>query len=290
MSGNHSKRIRVALMLLFGVIVSGCMPSTTTTRSQSSDDNHASSITAGSEALQEESCQFQGVGADVRVDHGVSLEQLRALAISGDAKSQYLLGASYYLNPGATVDDMRRNYLEAAKWFRMAAEQGTAEGQAAMGWLYEKGHGVTPDLLEASRWYRRAATQGMVEAQYNLALLYHHGRGVTQNDDLAEKWYLQAAEQGHVCAQNNLGGLYEYRTIFLKLLIESTTYRRGDPLTGRHKKYEQAFIQAYKWYAIAASNNLRLAIRNRDKLEPQLTRAELAEAKKLVREWKEQHN
>ena len=132
--------------------------------------------------------------------------------------------------------------------------------------------------------------QGMVEAQYNLALLYHHGRGVTQNDDLAEKWYLQAAEQGHVCAQNNLGGLYEYRTIFLKLLIESTTYRRGDPLTGRHKKYEQAFIQAYKWYAIAASNNPRLAIRNRDKLEPQLTRAELAEAKKLVREWKEQHN
>jgi TPR repeat protein len=264
--------------------------STTTTRSQGSDDNHASSITAGSETLQEESCQFQGVGAGVRDDQGASLEQLRSLAIRGDAKSQYLLGASYYLNPGATVDDMRRNYLEAAKWFRKAADQGSAEGQAAMGWLYEKGHGVTPDLLEASRWYRRAAKQGLSEAQYNLALLYHHGRGgVMHSEDLAEKWYLLAAEQGHACAQNNLGALYEFRTIILKVLADTTTYRRGDLLQGEYKKYERAYIDAYKWYAIAASNNLKRATKNRDKLEPQLTPAELAEAKKLAREWIDKH-
>jgi TPR repeat protein len=269
--------------------VSGCASTTSITGSQGNGDDQTPSIAARSEPSQEESCQVLGIGADARTDNGSSLQQLQSLAISGDVKAQYLLGANYYLNPGATVDEMRRNYQEAANWFRKSAEQGLAEGQAAMGWLYEIGHGVTPDMLEASRWYRKAAKQGMAEAQYSLALLYHHGRGVIQNEDLAEKWYLLAAEQGHVCAQNNLGGLYEYRTIFLKLLADTTTYKRGDPLQGRYKKYEQAYIEAYKWYAIAASNNLGLASKNRDKLEPQLTRAELKEAKKHAQEWIVQH-
>lgn len=285
MASIHTRMMHVALILIVGVLLGGCASTTSTTRTQIDESAHTTH--SQSKQLQEDSCKIIGPSATEGAEQQTQLQELRPLADKGDVKAQYLLGAAYYQNPGTTVDDMRRNYQEAASWFRKSAEQGSADGQAAMGWLHEKGHGVLPDLLEASKWYRKAAKQGMAEAQYSLALLYHHGRGVNQNDDLAEKWYLQAAEQGHVCAQNNLGGLYEFRTLTLEVLIKTTTYKRGDPL--KDKKYERAYIEAYKWYAIAASNNLRMAAQNRDKIEPRLTRTELAEAKKLAREWIDKH-
>ena len=276
-----------ALVLFASVVVIGCASTQGVMGDQYRESVQEDTSSSVAISKEEDSCKIKGPGAAGRAEHDTALKELRPLAEKGDVKAQYLLGTTYYQNPGATIDDMRLNYQEAAQWLRKAAEQGSAEGQAAMGWLYEKGHGVSPDILEASRWYERSAKQGLAEAQYSLALLYHLGRGVNQNDDLAEKWYLLAAEQGHVCAQNNLGGLYESRILTLEILIKTTTYKRGDPL--KDKKYERAYIEAYRWYSIAASNDLKKAIKNRDDLEPKLTRAELAEANKLAREWIEQH-
>jgi hypothetical protein len=39
----------------------------------------------------------------------------------------------------------------------MAAEQGSARGQASLGILYEGGWGVTQDLVEAHKWLNLAA-------------------------------------------------------------------------------------------------------------------------------------
>ncbi|MFP6745782.1 MAG: hypothetical protein VCB77_11420 [Alphaproteobacteria bacterium] len=38
------------------------------------------------------------------------------------------------------------DYTEAAKWYRLAAEQGNAEGQRRLGTLYAEGQGVPQDL------------------------------------------------------------------------------------------------------------------------------------------------
>ena len=48
---------------------------------------------------------------------------------------------------------------------RKAAEQGDADAQSSLGYMYRKGQGVTQDDAEAVNWTRKAADQGNAEAQ-----------------------------------------------------------------------------------------------------------------------------
>ena len=49
-----------------------------------------------------------------------------------------------------------------------AAEQGNAQAQFNLGWMYANGEGVRQDPVQAVQWYRKAAEQGLGNAQYNL--------------------------------------------------------------------------------------------------------------------------
>ena len=90
-----------------------------------------------------------------------------------------------------------KNYLEALKWYRMAADQGNTLGQNNLGVMYEHGLGVDKNYVEALKWYRKAADQGYPLAQSNLGFLYQHGLGVEKNYLEALKWYRLAADQGN---------------------------------------------------------------------------------------------
>ena len=46
------------------------------------------------------------------------------------------------------------------KWFRKAADEGSADGMYRVGWAYEIGRGVAQDRAEALKWYRQAAEAG----------------------------------------------------------------------------------------------------------------------------------
>ena len=74
--------------------------------------------------------------------------------------------------------------------------------------MLAQGQGVPKNGAEAAKWYRLAAEQGHVDAQNNLGLMYAQGQGVPKNGAEAAKWYRLAAEQGHADAQNNLGLMY----------------------------------------------------------------------------------
>lgn len=102
-----------------------------------------------------------------------------------------------------------KDYAEAYKWFKQAADQGNAKGQNGLGILYERGHGITKDITEAIKWYKLSAEQGYASAQNNLGLKYQNGIGVEKDYNEAFKWYLKSAEQGYDIAQNNLGYCYE---------------------------------------------------------------------------------
>ena len=52
-----------------------------------------------------------------------------------------------------------------------AAEQGQAEAQYTLGFMYAKGEGVPQDYAEAMKWFRKAAEQGHAEAQHNLGVM-----------------------------------------------------------------------------------------------------------------------
>ena len=58
----------------------------------------------------------------------------------------------------------KKDYTEAVKWWRKAAEQGNADAQYSLGVCYFFGHGVTKDEAEAVKWLRKAAGLGHREA------------------------------------------------------------------------------------------------------------------------------
>ena len=51
------------------------------------------------------------------------------------------------------------NKAEAFNWYRKATEQGDADAQFNLGWLYENGWGVSKDYAEAVKWWQKAAEQ-----------------------------------------------------------------------------------------------------------------------------------
>jgi hypothetical protein len=94
--------------------------------------------------------------------------------------------------------------LETKERYRDLAS-GMANIQHCLGQMYEKGQGVPQDYAEAARLYRLAAEQGNAAAQNNLAFLYSDGRGVPQDNKEAGRWFRKAAEQGSIPGQTNLG-------------------------------------------------------------------------------------
>ena len=51
---------------------------------------------------------------------------------------------------------VQKDYAQAVKWYRKAAEQGDAMAQGSLGFMYENGRGVQKDKKEAAKWYRKA--------------------------------------------------------------------------------------------------------------------------------------
>src|SRR5450830_626987 len=114
--------------------------------------------------------------------------RLRQDAIGGDANAQTTLALWYH--EGKYVP---KDYAEAVKWSRKAAEQNYALAQYNLGLFYETGQGVLKNTVEAVKWYRSAAEQGQTAAMINLGGLYSNGDGgLTQDYAQAYKWWILA--------------------------------------------------------------------------------------------------
>ena len=128
-------------------------------------------------------------------DYETAFKELLPLAEQGDPESQLILGMIYDLEHRA-VDVLLSgkgsafpaNDGQAARWYRMAAEQDHATAQYRLGELYEAGRGVVRSGREAARWYRMAAEQGHVLAQTSLATQYVTGEGVPPDRVMAYAW------------------------------------------------------------------------------------------------------
>jgi hypothetical protein len=80
------------------------------------------------------------------------IENDRARNSSG-ADIQFNRGVMYYIGQGVAQD-----FVEAAKWFRLAADQGDAAAQGMLGGRYAKGQGVAPDWVAAYALFNLSAT------------------------------------------------------------------------------------------------------------------------------------
>ena len=148
------------------------------------------------------------------------------------------------------------------------AQQGNAQAQTYIGYLYYTGEGVPRDYSAAAKWYRKAAEQGYANAQFRLGDAYHNGQGVSKDYQEAFKWYRKAAEQGVADAQYNLGSSY-YNS-------------QGVP---------RDFVLAHMWWNLSLSKETDDDARKKEfewlnLLEKKMTTEQIAEAQKLAREWK----
>jgi TPR repeat protein len=215
--------------------------------------------------------------AEKRGDYATAFEIVQPLANQGNARAQHELGFMYWSGQG-----VRKDYAEAIKWYRRAAEQGYANAQWSLGHMYRTGTGLPQSYAEAFKWFRLSAEQGYAGSQDALGDMYSNGQGVLKNEAQGVLWYFRAANQGFPHAQLMLG----------------LTYSIGDA------GLPQDWVHSYMWLSLAAANASLIADGSRGGLEwakiakdaisarnstaTFMTREQLAEAQKLVREWKPQ--
>lgn len=179
-------------------------------------------------------------------------QNITKLAKNGDIMAQFFLAGKYYYGYGVP-----KNYSEAMKWYRKAANQGYADAQRSLGRMYHLGQGVPQNYAEAMKWYKKAADQGNVLAQARLGDMYYFGYGVPHNYVEAAKCYRKAAYQGDVMAQRLLGSMYRLG--------------QGVP---------QNFFKAYVWLYIALAYGSEHCTEDLGILSSQMTPQQIAQAQK----------
>jgi len=184
-------------------------------------------------------------------------EDNKAKAENCDATAQLTLGYCYYNGQG-----MATNLVEAAKWFRRAADQGNAGGQSCLGYCYYNGWGVPTNLVEAAKWSRKAADQGFAPAECFVGINYATGIGVATNLVEAVKWFRKAADQGDAGGQYSLGYFY-----------------------CNGAGVETNAVEGYKWCSLASAQGNEPAKKILAILEKRMTPDQIAEAQRLSREF-----
>jgi TPR repeat protein len=165
---------------------------------------------------------------------------------------------------GKQVSEVSVKGSAAIQQLRAQAEKGNVEAQFALAQAYDRGRDVPIDKVEAVRWYTRAAEQGDAFSQYLLGNNSWNGTGMPKSDQEAVRWWQRAAAQGFAPAQSSLG-----RAL----------------LTGGQGVLPDK-TQAYVWLALSAGQGDQEADQQRATLVKQLQPDQLAQAKRLVKEWK----
>ena len=249
-------------------------------------------------------------GRGVIKNPAVAAKWYRKAAEQGHAEAQYNLGRMY--EKGWWWVDSFRDYfektgsrqtsagshqiadhVEAAKWYRMAAEQGHAEAQYHLGVMYLEGSGVPNDGAETVRWYRKAADQGNAdakneierypynkfekilnsaaqgdaEAQYELGCIYANGlgtppRNIPTNIIEALKWFHLAVEQGYKIAEQNSDFLNRFEDALQKAQKgdAEAQYELGRIYETGARMINSDISTAKKWYRLAREQGYEDAV------------------------------
>ena len=108
------------------------------------------------------------------------------------------------------------NYAESLPLLHQGAAQGNFDCLETLAYMYDNGQGVQTDHLEAASWYRKAAELGDVKAMTELASRYQNGFFEIQVDQAeAVLWLRAAAEKGDGESMFRLGQFYENGTMGL---------------------------------------------------------------------------
>ncbi|MCF8474180.1 MAG: SPOR domain-containing protein [Emcibacter sp.] len=175
-----------------------------------------------------------------------------------------ILGIWLYSPAHATVADgvfayEQGDYQKAREEWLPYAALGNANALYNLGQLYRMGRGVEENYIKAEEYYQRAAEQGHIGAQRNLGTLYYFGRTGKVDHEKALKWLTKAAVNGDARSQ----------------LMAGTMYFNGEA-------GEIDAVKAYAWITLAAQAGLRNADDALTKLNNNMTKKQLEQARILA--------
>ncbi|GAF65495.1 hypothetical protein BTS2_2393 [Bacillus sp. TS-2] len=126
------------------------------------------------------------------------IAKIKLSAENGSIEDQVRLGEMHFKGNGVEED-----YIEALKWFSMAAINKNAHALNRLGEMYQYGYGVKSNEQEAVNWYKKAVEKGFSDAEFRLGWMHEKGRGgLTKDLNQALTYYRLAASKGHKTAQD----------------------------------------------------------------------------------------
>lgn len=128
---------------------------------------------------------------------------LRGFAEQGNPGIMQRLAQMYARGQG-----VRRDPVEAVRWYRLAASAGNAVSMTELAMILFEGRGVPADSMEALRLLRQAADSGYMSAQWRYANVLNEGKYTSRDPVLALTYYTRAAEAGFAPAMVDLGVLH----------------------------------------------------------------------------------
>lgn len=179
------------------------------------------------------------------------ISKLTDLADGGNVFAQFELGYYYrYVSPST------RNFKLMAKYYRMAAEQGSVFAQYKLACsCYALGWGVEENKTKAIEWLMKAHAQGYYE-EYTIVEYY----GKLENHDEQLKWLLCGLARDERKFVSELGGFYyrtggvKYRNYAKAIDYYKRSIELGDSFSG-YKEYYIAEMYLEGGYGITASRS-----------------------------------
>lgn len=239
-------------------------------------------------------------GLGVEKDYKKAIELFRTAANNGNVDALYELGEFYYQGIGGF-----KSRTAALKYYFTAATQGHSDSMLKLGKMYEASDGdPSKGPVDAAIWYQKAIDKKNVEALYRLGALHEAGKGVEQDYKKAFDLYKKSYDRGSEEAGLALARLYEDGNGVSQNLnqtrnIYQKAAKTGNPIamleTGRLYRYgiggAKDFIEAYKWFALAAKflddeEKKAAAVVARIETTNNLAENDLNYARKAVTDWK----
>ena len=166
------------------------------------------------------------------------------------------------LDAGLAAYDAR-DYATAMQELRPLAEEGNAEAQYRLGYMYNRGWGIRSNGVEALRWWHLAAEQGHLPAQYKIGDVYENSMndafwGIEQSWNEAKKWYRMAAEQGYTEAQIKLGNMDNFGQEGAKWVRIAAEEGSAEAEFKLGRRYQHGWgvpeddVEATRWFRLAA--------------------------------------
>jgi uncharacterized protein len=184
-------------------------------------------------------------------DYKRAFREFEAAWKTGDPRAAYNIGLMYDGGYGVGSSNM-----EAANWYRIAADKGVPEAQDILAGRYMRGVGVHRDTHKALELFILASSKGFAPSQYHLGVMYFSGLGPLKKDLVrAVELLTLSANAGHPPAQHALGELL-----------------RG------HEDIEADPVLAWQWLAMAVDGGERSARRSLKKLGEEMSAVDLQRA------------